>query len=273
MKQRAFTVIELLVVIAIIGVIASIILVSLKSAKEKAKVAAGLNFAAQVHHALGAYAVGIWDFDEGSGGIAKDTSGNGNDGDIVGATWSAEGNTPSGKGYALSFDGSNDYISISNNPIFNIQTLTIVAWVNFSDNSSSFVFEKGNVNTQYSLFSHGTDIVFRTKPVGEAYDTLSTTKANAGITNNKWHFITATFDGKTKKLYVDGKLKLSRDWEKVIETNPNGSSIGRFGGTTSGYFFTGLIDDVRIYEQALTSAQIRKLYVEGAKGRGLLTGE
>jgi hypothetical protein len=161
---------------------------------------------------------------------------------------------------SLKFDGADDYVSIPNDTIFDTTNLTISAWVNFADNSPSFIFEKGNVNTQYSLFSHGTDIVFRTKPVGGSYDTLSITKTSAGIINNQWHHIVGTYDGAVKKLYVDGDEKLSRDWVKTIETNNNGSSIGRFGGTTTGYYFTGSIDDVRIYNRALYPEEVKDHY-------------
>jgi len=264
-NEKSFTLIELLVVIAIIGLLASIIYVSLSGASEEAKIANSLSFEAQIYHLMGINAAGIWDFNEGVGATtAIDMSGNSNNGTINGATYKCSGSdTPGHEGCSLEFNGINSYISIPNSSIFNIQTLTICAWVNFSDNSNSFIFEKGNVNTQYSLFSHGTDIVFRTKPIGGAYDTLSTSKTNAEITNGKWHFLTATFNGKVKNLYVDGELKLTRNWDHVIETNPNGSSIGRFGGTTAGYYFTGFIDSVRIYEQALPSTEIQKLYAQG----------
>ncbi|MDO8436136.1 MAG: type II secretion system protein, partial [bacterium] len=58
-KKKAFTLIELLVVIAIIGLLASIILVSLKGTREKARIAKSLDFSQRINHALGAYAVGI----------------------------------------------------------------------------------------------------------------------------------------------------------------------------------------------------------------------
>ena len=249
---------ELLVVIAIIGLLASIILVSYKGSTDKARLAKTLSWAGSISHLLGDQAVGVWTFDNITGNTVIDDSGMDNNGTISGATV-VDGVV----GKALSFDGVNDYVAIPNSSDFNVQILTIFAWVKFFDDSSSFIFEKGNVNTQYSLFSHGTDIVFRTKPIGESYDTLSTSKDIAGITNNQWHFIVGTYDGVVKKLYVDGALILSRNWAKTIETNPNGSSIGRFGGTSSGYYFTGLIDDVRIFSEALPQARIRQLYVDG----------
>ena len=261
MNSKAFTLIELLVVIAIIGVLASIVLVSLSGAKDQAELAKTQSFARQVRTSLGLSLVGEWRFDD-ENDPTRDSSGYDNHGILL----------PTGEplyidgvfGKALQFDGSNDYVSIADSSVFNTNVLTISAWVKFSNDSQSFIFEKGNVNTQYSLFSHGTDIVFRTKPVGEAYDTLSTTKANAGITNDQWHFIIGTYDGAVKKLYVDGVLKLSRDWVKIIEVNNNGCSIGRFGGTTAGYYFTGSIDEVRIYNEALSLSQIQQFYAQGA---------
>ena len=109
-KQKAFTLIELLVVLAVIGLLASIVLVSLKGTRERARIANALQFSAQVHHALGAYASGVWDFNEGSGATTRDSSSNGNDGIIYGAGyWTDE--TPSNENYALSFDGD-DYVEV-----------------------------------------------------------------------------------------------------------------------------------------------------------------
>ena len=114
-NNKSFTLIEVLVVVVIIGIIASIILISLGLAKNKAGIAAGLQFEANIHNSLGAYAIGIWDFNEGVGVSAADASGFNNNLIIFGSpNWIPKEQTPSGKGYALSFNGSDNYAAIRN---------------------------------------------------------------------------------------------------------------------------------------------------------------
>ena len=123
-NKKAFTLIELLVVIVIIGLISSIILVSLKEAGEKARIAGVLEFSHSIQHTLGAYAVGVWSFEE-IGDTALDGSGYGNHGVIYGA-----GHTDGIIGSALSFNGTSDYVDCGTDESLDLQpTLTIEAWV------------------------------------------------------------------------------------------------------------------------------------------------
>ena len=106
--NKGFTLIELLVVIAVIGLLSSIVLISLGSARKKARIAAGLQFSANVHHGLGAYAVGMWEFN----GDGTDSSGLGNNAIITGANFVAD--TPTGNGSALEFNrAEGDWVQIN----------------------------------------------------------------------------------------------------------------------------------------------------------------
>jgi len=160
------------------------------------------------------------------------------------------------------FDNTDDRITMPNSSVFNhTSELSIEAWVKFDGNSEDFIFEKGNVNTQYSLFSHGSDIVFRTIHAGvSGYQTLSPSKTTAGITNGQWHHIVGSWDGSTKRIYVDGVDKASVSKSGALTTNSNGAAIGSFGGTSSGYYFGGDIAIVKIYNKGLSATEVKQNY-------------
>jgi len=198
----------------------------------------------------------------GSGTTWYDLSENGNHGTNSGSTYSSTNN-----GY-FSFDNTDDVVTIPNSTSLNPTAgLTIESWVNFDTNSADFIFEKGNVNTQFSLFSHGSDIVFRTKHSGDTgYHTQNPSKTSVGVVNGQWHHIVGSWNGSTKRIYIDGVLKNSASKSGALVTTTPGAAVGRFGGTSTGYYFGGGIAKVAVYSRGITAEEIQQNF-NATRGR------
>ena len=78
------------------------------------------------------------------------------------------------------------------------------------------------------------------------------------ITDGQWHYIGLVWHGSYRTLYVDG-VAVAKDIQNGLESSENGLSIGVGKMTQTGTYFSGLIDDVRIYKQALSSEEIAVL--------------
>ena len=191
----------------------------------------------------------------GSGTTWTDRSGNGNNGTLTnGPTFS------SNNGGTIVFDNVNDRVVISNSDSLNpTDELSIEAWVNFDADSQDFIFEKGVVNTQWSLFSHGYDIMFRTfHEPDSGYTNTSVTKSTY-ITNGQWHHIVGSWDGANKRIYIDSNLVKTAAKSGALKTSTATAAVGSFG-TTASYPFGGKIAKVGIYNRGLTSDEVSQNY-------------
>jgi len=196
--------------------------------------------------------VGYWNFDEGSGTVAVDSSGNGNDGTINGTPDWIAGQL----GGALDFDGSTDYVEIPHNDSLSItEQITIAAWTNMRTNASGemAIVSKGGWaanNLPYELTETPGDVIFWQFYDNEGRDTCSPDSPAV----NEWHHITATYDGTIFKCYIDGEL--GEEWEYTGKMPENTLSVMIGRRSTGGTWFNGMIDEVMIFDHALNEDEI-----------------
>jgi uncharacterized membrane protein len=202
--------------------------------------------------------VGYWNFNEGSGTTVRDNSGHGNNGTIYGATW-AGGIV----GNALSFDGTDDYLDVSiSNPVLPLgnRPHTIEAWVMpvRNDGSRGVVYYGNIYGGMYSgavrwLYSDwdgdkGVSCGYYGGEVATYHFPPS----------NSWQYLVWTYDGITNKLYVNGNMRGT----STYTANTQSSTTLRIGRAINGaiQYFNGIIDEVKIYNGALSAEEILANY-------------
>ena len=199
--------------------------------------------------AAGSAPVAAYSFDEGAGTIAGDASGHSRQGTIVGATW-ATGKFGSG----LSFNGTSARVDLPDLGRFYKLGFTLEAWVK----KSSPTGDAGIVGT-WNAGQNGGPMLWIDHILRHHYLTLNSGSFNyvdsgQEPTVGQWQHIAATYDGATARVYVNGTLAASQAFAANVGDSGNWR-IGAYGPTASG-FFDGLIDEVRIYDRALTAAQV-----------------
>ena len=163
---------------------------------------------------------------------------------------------------AFTFRNSGSFI-ISENSALNTQTPTVEVWARTNALSQNgFWFEKGNVNTQYSLFQEGTNIIWRQYIIEQGTYRWIQAATATYINTNNWFQVVGTYISGTRRLYVNGILASSDSQTGTIGTNTNGASIGVFGGFNGvrGYYYNGNISTVKVYNRALSQAEILQNY-------------
>ena len=196
-----------------------------------------------------------WKFDEGSGTTVYDSSGNNNQGTISGATW-----TDGKFGKALSFDGSDDYVEVPDSASLDISSaITLELWFNmraYPPLNAGYdwydLITKNDYTSTYGLmYSRNGLFRFYLNP-------LSALDCSFTPSLNTWYHIVCTWDGSTAKVFINGQEQASGARSGNLNVNNLPLRIGRTGAPA--YPFNGLIDEVRIYNRALSSAEVSDLY-------------
>jgi len=193
--------------------------------------------------------VAAYSFDEGTGTTVADLSGHGNNGTVSNATWASAGKF----GKALTFNGTTALVTIPDAPMLRLTAgMTLEAWVNPVINGGwRDVIYKGNDN-YYLEGSNSSGFPGVGMTVGS---TQAEAFGAASLPTNTWTFLAATYDGTTLRFYVNGTQVSSAARTGSIVTSFNALQIG--GDSIYGQFFQGMIDEVRVYNVALSPAQLQ----------------
>lgn len=205
--------------------------------------------------------VGIWLFDENEGNVVEDASGNGHEGEIMGNVEWVEGKF----GPALEFGKGDSYVLIPHDDSLNLKTFSITAWVNLV-NLGAYAgivekFDEGDIRSFY----------LDVNPDGKLYGGF---KGENGwnscmaekVTDEKWHHVAVTYDMKKLLVYIDGdsssgEMSLGEEGiEPLLNTAPvyiGGPATGG-GGPNQ-----GIIDEVGIFNDALTEADVNDIMKNG----------
>jgi len=201
--------------------------------------------------------VGQWKLDEGDGTTAVDGSGNDNNG-----TLEDDPTVVNGKfGQALAFDNSRVSIPASDSLAANLfqGTFTLIAWINPSRTGNTWqqifrsIREEGNSNDTLFINNDGR-LSWRGRVGGGWAGGMCETSPYV-VPANQWTHVAVTGDETNFRLYVNGELLQ----ESVFQTTDGDNAIYYIGGdpTTSGQSYTGMVDDLRVYNHVLSESEIR----------------
>ncbi|MFC6955250.1 PKD domain-containing protein [Halorubellus litoreus] len=200
--------------------------------------------------------VGYWPLDEDRGPTAADASGTGNDGSVQGDPAMGQSGIHGSSSYGL--DGSNDWVRVPDDSSLELSRTdeaTVSAWVRKDSAQSGWIAIAQHSDQSYNLqFTNG-DV-----PAFTIYDGgWQTAQADSSLQTGRWYHVVGTFDGSTVRLYVDGVLVDTTSASYIADAGGTDLGLGE-NVEQSGRHLDGDLDEVRIYERAISTADVRALY-------------
>ena len=198
--------------------------------------------------------VAAYSFDAGTGSLVRDVSGKGHDGTISGAAWMSSGR----HGGALSFDGVNDLVTVADASALDLDSgMTLSAWVRPTANESwrTIVTKETNRSLVYGLFSNSDTA----RPSGVLTigknQRQKIVRGASVLPVSTWTHLATTYDGANLRLFVNGTQVARRAVTGQIGTSTGPLQIG--GNNVWSEWFQGQLDDLRIYNRALTASELK----------------
>lgn len=201
--------------------------------------------------------IGWWKLDETEGTLASDSSGFGNHGVLGGAGATFSDNNVIGRmGGGLNFDTKNNYIDVTGMVGLSSQQITVSCWANVTENQNWNRFVNHEWVGDGWLLYAGSDGAVRFG-VGQGGGQNNAITPNNTIVLNHWFFVVGTYDGADVKVYFNGSLM---DTTALVGATLDNDGNVDFSKSSS---INGMMDDIRIYNRALTQEEILHLYREG----------
>ena len=200
----------------------------------------------------GSSLVAAYGFNEGAGTTVADSSGNNNNGTLSNATWATAGKF----GKALSFNGTNAFVSIPDSTSLHLTTgMTLEAWVNPATLGAvwrTVILKERPSDLVWGLYANSSS----GKPEADLASPADTLlNGVSALPLNAWSHLAATYDGANLRLYVNGTQVSSKAVTGTLTTSTGLLKIG--GNAIWGEFFNGMIDEVRIYNRALSATELQ----------------
>jgi len=209
--------------------------------------------------------VGYWELDETSGSYAYDSTAYNRNGAISGATQGV----PGVYGTAYSFDGSNDYVNYGTQILFNPNAFTFSAWIKPEPGMNGCRLIAYNPSTNsaitkyFDIYLSGNGLVWDLFKTGSVWDGI-----NTNVLLSEWNHITAIYTGTGCSLYLDGALVGSKSATLAAYGNPFNTFVGNNANNMSQGPFKGLIDDIAIWNRALSADEVDVLHSSGVNVLG-----
>jgi hypothetical protein len=206
---------------------------------------------------IGNALAGWWKLDETGGRVAADGSGNGNHGSFVGnPVWT------SGVAVGALQLNSSSYVQVPDSPLLRVEGrgISFGAWYYQNSTATGYLLGKA----AYILFVHqGAQhfLVANLTTGGVTRSLWASVPGGISPLENTWVHVFVTYDGAAIRAYVNGEQVASSPADGDLLSNADPFAIGDYGGYGSWIKFGGKIDDVRIYRRALSTAEVRKLYL------------
>ena len=206
-----------------------------------------------VHSATPSGLVAAYSFDTGAGSTVADLSGKGNNGTLTNVTWSSAGRY----GSAASFNGSSSLITVPDSSTLDMTgSMTLEAWVKPKTLGATWrtvVLKEQPSEVVYALYANSET----SQPTGIAYTggAERTSRGGSQLPVAAWTHLATTWNGTSVRLYVNGTLVASYAASGAMPISTGALRIG--GNKVWSEWFDGLIDEVRVYNRALSQAEVQ----------------